>query len=777
MSDEIELQETNPTNKVPPNKGFLVSGPQLTSLKENRPKIYSTTNSGDASGSTSTSVRSFSGISNSTIVSCNNHENLKIKETHTHSHTSNNIAALDQANAENSSVTIASPEIITHQHEHFEIYCDGDDDENDDKELENQVNQTHYNLQPTSQSLFKVPDQQVPATTDQATNTTSTTTVIRISPLDVTDTQLPNNNIELTRLGVSFSRRNASDTELPISRTSTASDLPAFDQDIYTSADFATELEQALRNSEFNPPNSHSHSENTDDHLFYSGRNSSFLDDDSISSGSLYDPDRLDPLQAEPSWIEMDEMEMEGILDEFDRTNLSNNSSSDYENARRSYRRDEDYRAALARAHALTAQAPTAQATTQDDRDRDVNFANNSDSEENSHQHNLFRDMHSSLLERNPEATTATMATTSAATHGRSSSIRRRESSRKQTDVTVASLPHINTLTRSEKLKIIKQIELKAQQDNALKSFLKDKMCWICLSNNLYSELDNTDKIIAGSRRKDTSYQLWITPCKCRGTTGWVHQACLRRWIDEKQQGDVWAKVKCPKCEYPYNMVRPKTFKLVKYGMKYIHLVKTLSLFSTILIVVVGGGVVTTGIGSAIAIRVCGPENILSKVRSRPILSWLGLVAVTPALLTVGFTTKWEGPAIKLLAKLTEDEEDYENTVQRVDKSLADPIFNNSKPVLAMTSLITPIIGSFVGEQVFKNTHFFKDISSSIGKRILRALCGSGIFLAAKATLKIKYLYDLNKYHKKARIGNYKPKSESATQTRRVTQTRINIGI
>lgn len=50
----------------------------------------------------------------------------------------------------------------------------------------------------------------------------------------------------------------------------------------------------------------------------------------------------------------------------------------------------------------------------------------------------------------------------------------------------------------------------------------------------------------------------WVRPCRCKGTTKWVHQLCLQRWIDEKQKGKSTAKVACPQCNTEYIIVFPK---------------------------------------------------------------------------------------------------------------------------------------------------------------------------------------------------------------------------
>lgn len=53
----------------------------------------------------------------------------------------------------------------------------------------------------------------------------------------------------------------------------------------------------------------------------------------------------------------------------------------------------------------------------------------------------------------------------------------------------------------------------------------------------------------------------WVRPCRCRGSTKWVHQACLQRWVDEKQRGNSTARVACPQCNAEYLIVFPKLGK------------------------------------------------------------------------------------------------------------------------------------------------------------------------------------------------------------------------
>lgn len=78
--------------------------------------------------------------------------------------------------------------------------------------------------------------------------------------------------------------------------------------------------------------------------------------------------------------------------------------------------------------------------------------------------------------------------------------------------------------------------------------------CWVCF----------------GSTDDDKDAE-WVQPCKCRGTTKWVHQTCLQRWIDEKQKGNSSAAVSCPACNEEYILVFPPFGKHILYlFLKYV---------------------------------------------------------------------------------------------------------------------------------------------------------------------------------------------------------------
>lgn len=68
-----------------------------------------------------------------------------------------------------------------------------------------------------------------------------------------------------------------------------------------------------------------------------------------------------------------------------------------------------------------------------------------------------------------------------------------------------------------------------------------EKCCWICFATE-----------------EDNRQAEWVKPCQCRGSTKWVHQSCLYRWIDEKQMGNHRRSVMCQQCQTEYIIVFPE---------------------------------------------------------------------------------------------------------------------------------------------------------------------------------------------------------------------------
>lgn len=120
-------------------------------------------------------------------------------------------------------------------------------------------------------------------------------------------------------------------------------------------------------------------------------------------------------------------------------------------------------------------------------------------------------------------------------------------------------------VTLDREREVVALNELRVQMLEMLgsqKSTEDGRYCWVCFAT------DEDDKMAA-----------WVQPCKCSGTTKWVHQSCLQRWVDEKQKGNAFKRVNCPQCRSEYIIVFPEmgTFVSILEGIDSI--IKRLSPF------------------------------------------------------------------------------------------------------------------------------------------------------------------------------------------------------
>eukprot|EP00040_Diaphanoeca_grandis_P029892 m.175938 g.175938 ORF g.175938 m.175938 type:complete len:309 (-) comp31835_c7_seq3:221-1147(-) len=75
-----------------------------------------------------------------------------------------------------------------------------------------------------------------------------------------------------------------------------------------------------------------------------------------------------------------------------------------------------------------------------------------------------------------------------------------------------------------------------------------ERMCWIChLDGGESQELE------------------WVSPCRCKGSTKWVHQRCILRWINDPKR-DHAEKDVCPNCRTAYTIYDPLPNLAVRIG-------------------------------------------------------------------------------------------------------------------------------------------------------------------------------------------------------------------
>ncbi|XP_054723262.1 E3 ubiquitin-protein ligase MARCHF5-like [Uloborus diversus] len=158
--------------------------------------------------------------------------------------------------------------------------------------------------------------------------------------------------------------------------------------------------------------------------------------------------------------------------------------------------------------------------------------------------------------------------------------------------------------------------------------------CWVCF----------------GSADDDKDAE-WVQPCKCRGTTKWVHQTCLQRWIDEKQRGNSAATVSCPQCNAEYILVFPPYGRLVFLLDVADRLIYKVCPLATAGIVV--GSIYWTAVtyGAVTVMQILGhKEGLTTMEQADPLVLLVGLPTI-PVMLILGKMVRWEDYLLKLWRK------------------------------------------------------------------------------------------------------------------------------
>ncbi|XP_002131907.2 E3 ubiquitin-protein ligase MARCHF5 [Ciona intestinalis] len=151
------------------------------------------------------------------------------------------------------------------------------------------------------------------------------------------------------------------------------------------------------------------------------------------------------------------------------------------------------------------------------------------------------------------------------------------------------------------------------------------KSCWVCFGSE-------SDDITA----------MWIRPCRCRGTTKWVHHNCLMRWVDEKQKGHSYTKVHCPQCNTEYVITFPPFGKfcgIIQTVDRMIYKASPLIATGVLL-----GSVYWTAVtyGAITVMQVLGHKEGLDMMeRADPLFLLIGLPAI-PVGLVLGKMIQWD---------------------------------------------------------------------------------------------------------------------------------------
>lgn len=256
--------------------------------------------------------------------------------------------------------------------------------------------------------------------------------------------------------------------------------------------------------------------------------------------------------------------------------------------------------------------------------------------------------------------------------------------------------------------------------------------CWVCFATH------EDDKTMA-----------WVTPCRCKGSTKWVHQLCLQRWIDEKQHGNSMTQVNCPQCGTEYQIVYPALGPLV-YVLDIVDkIVKKSCPF-------VAGGILIGSVywtavtyGAVTIMQVLGHKEGLGLMeKADPLFLLIGLPTI-PLSLVLGRMIRWENYVLKfwrnyftknrLINYFFSTELDRIPNISHVSN---DPGISTR---LICGALVTPTIATIVGKCLF----------GKIQSNIQRTLLGGIAYVAIKGAFRIYYMQHQYIRQAQRRIKNY----------------------
>lgn len=245
------------------------------------------------------------------------------------------------------------------------------------------------------------------------------------------------------------------------------------------------------------------------------------------------------------------------------------------------------------------------------------------------------------------------------------------------------------------------------------------RSCWVCFATE-----------------EDDRTASWVRPCRCKGTTKWVHQTCLQRWVDEKQKGNSTVKVACPQCNTEYLIIFPKLGPVV-YVMDIIDKV----IYKMCPFVAGGifiGTVYWTMVtyGAVTVMQVLGHKEGLNVMeQADPLFLLIGLPTI-PLMLVLGKMVRWEDYVLRLWRKhssklpllnyLFPDEHSRLSRVPADTVTLTDPV---SATRVLCGALVMPTIATIVGKLMF----------GLVQSNFQRTLLGGIAFIAIKGVMKIYY--------------------------------------
>jgi len=246
------------------------------------------------------------------------------------------------------------------------------------------------------------------------------------------------------------------------------------------------------------------------------------------------------------------------------------------------------------------------------------------------------------------------------------------------------------------------------------------RACWVCFATD-----------------EDDYSAKWVRPCRCRGTTKWVHNSCIQRWCDEKQQGNPTVVVYCPQCNTQYVITYPALspeLVALDYGDRLVNKVAPIATAG----IVVGSlywSAVTFGAVSVM--QVMGHKQGLEVMeRSDPLFLLVGLPTI-PFGLVLGKMIRWEDYLLQiwrtysskfwLLRKLFGSEGSAHAKRTPVETSQSLDFISTSR--LLVGALMLPTMATICGNYLFKR----------VESPFKRTLMGGAFFVGVKGVIKMYF--------------------------------------
>lgn len=289
-----------------------------------------------------------------------------------------------------------------------------------------------------------------------------------------------------------------------------------------------------------------------------------------------------------------------------------------------------------------------------------------------------------------------------------------------------------------------------------------ERTCWICFATE-------------GENRLAT----WLHPCQCRGSTKWVHESCLYRWIDEKQNGNTRTKVSCMQCRVEYIIIFPQVSRLAIFLERAHDIIRQCSPFVAASAFL--GSVYWTAVtyGGITVLQVFGQQRGMELMeRGDPFFLLIGLPFI-PVGLILSRLIPWE----EALLRLWHNRQSIVRKLPLINWLFGVPAVADAgdlalppapvpdEPVdfarIFCGAILLPSISTLMGNVVYRN----------MSAPLHRTLLGGLTFIGVKGVLKI-YLRQKQYLHKSRRhIVDYTEENlEQFTQSRSQINTRAHAG-